>query len=115
MSDSKGEVVGNHMVWDDPAGDPRIVIVQRIERRTDALHPLDVSKLRYIVEALRSGAHRNFIEGLIAELMVCVRSDCSAAGADRVTDRLMRGLIGSALDSADVAEIVLAKIHEARA
>ena len=114
MSDSKGEIVGSYMTWSSSA-DERIITYQRIERQADSLHPQDADKLRYIVEALRSGAHHNFIEGLIAELMVCVRSDCSAVGADRVTDRLMRGLIGSALDSADVAEIVLAKIHEARA
>jgi len=104
----------DYVTWPDPGGDDRVVIRQRIERASDGLHPLDGRKLRYIVEALQGVAHRDFIAGLVAELMVCVRPDCSATGDERVTDRLIHGLVGTGLDSGEIAEIVLAKIQEAR-
>lgn len=58
-----------------------------------AVHPLDREKLRRLGEMLcdiSAGqlVTREGLEPIVAELMVCIRLDCSADGADDVLDRL---------------------------
>jgi hypothetical protein len=63
-----------------------------------ALHPGDYDKLREISELLHdvsSGrtnpyAVRKELQDLVAELMVCVRDDCSSTDAQGVVSRLLR-------------------------
>jgi hypothetical protein len=79
-----------------------------------ALHPLDRPKLRRLAEALcdiSAGrlATRDPLLPLTAELMVCLRDDCSAAGAERVVDRLLsvaEHRLGAAAMS-DIAAIMI--------
>jgi hypothetical protein len=59
-----------------------------------ALHPLDRAKLRRLAEALcdiSAGrlATRDPLLPLVERLMVCLRDDCSADGAERLADRLL--------------------------
>jgi hypothetical protein len=63
-----------------------------------ALHPGDYNKLREISELLHdiksgrtgSQAVRKELQDLVAELMVCVRDDCSSTGVEGVVGRLLR-------------------------
>jgi len=83
----------------------------------DELHPLDRQKLRHIAEALCdiSAGRRQTRDGLesqLAVLMVCIRPDCSAAGADGVLDRLL-AVADHRLGAEEMGSIVLAEIMAA--
>jgi hypothetical protein len=78
-----------------------------------APHPLDHGKLRRLAEHLCgiSDGKRSVL-GLvdqISALMVCVRSDCSAAGADRVAERLL-SIADHRLGAQAMADAILAEI-----
>lgn len=80
----------------------------------EVLHPLDRRKLRALAEALCDGdADRQDMAALLAEIMVCVSPDCSAAGADEVLARLLLMADGR-LGAEATAEAVLVEIETER-
>ena len=84
-----------------------------------ALHPCDIPKINRLGEALcniSAGRRltREGLEPLVAELMVCIRPDCSADGSDGVLDRLL-SIADHRLGAEEMAVAAFAEIMAAQA